>query len=103
MIELIPRTDLLYHLLLSVAPNPGVCLSKNINTVSAPCKFSNLRIAYTLCRSLRKKLVEFGHSIIEKEANLVAVAETWFSSGNEMNIPVTMGIRVQGTTVKVVE
>ena len=72
---------------LSVPPSPGVWLSENVNIVSAPCKFNNLRIVYTNCRSLRKKLVEFEHSIIEEKANLVAVTETWFSHGNEMNIP----------------
>ena len=65
----------------------GVLLSENVNIVSTPCKFYNPRIVYTSCHSLRKKLVEFDHSIIEEEANLVAVTETWFSPGNEMDIP----------------
>ena len=60
---------------LSVPPSPGVWLSENVNIVSAPCKFNNLRIVFTNCRSLRKKLVEFEHSIIEEKANLVAVTD----------------------------
>ena len=58
-------------------------------------KIHGLRIVYTNLRSLCNKRMELEYILLEENANLAVVTETWFSSDKELKFPGYDGSSVQ--------